>query len=165
MSDPAITIRSIDFARDSAALKAFVVGRDRMRLEHCEPAVADGDAFLLVADSGGEAVGWALVHTKYRSDQDWEPDPDTERFQSGDNAYLEQIEVTARMRSRGVGRQLIAAAQEEARRRGKKHIWLHTSENNVMAHRLFEREGWTHERTVNPPWKAEARTRIYKKEL
>ena len=55
--------------------------------------------------------------------------------------------------------------QAEARRRGKKRLYLHTSENNVKAHSLFDREGWVHERTVYPPWKPTSRTRIYRKDL
>jgi GNAT superfamily N-acetyltransferase len=170
MPDPAtaptdVSVRPIDFARDVAPLRAFLVERDRMRLDHCEAAVRDGDAFIYVVDQDGLAMGWAVVHTRYRDDQDWEPDPTSRKFQEGDNGYLENIEVTARLRSRGVGRQLLEAVQDEARRRGKRALWLHTSENNVHAHRLFEREGWTHADTVYPPWKPAARTRIYKKEL
>jgi GNAT superfamily N-acetyltransferase len=161
-----VTIRPVDFSRDVAPLMSFLVGRDRERLEHSEPACRAGDAFIFVAEEDGTAVGWAVVHTNYRDDQDWSPpDEDTRTFQQGDNAYLENIEVTARVRSNGVGRKLLEAVQEEARRLGKKHLWLHTSENNVKAHQLFDREGWIIERSVYPPWKPTSRTRIYKKVL
>lgn len=165
MSDD-ISIRPLDFARDRTALRSFLAERDRTRLEHMEAAVAEGHCFAFVADDGGTAVGWAVVHTTFRDDQDWSPpDGDTVAFQSGDNAYLENIEVTARARSHGVGRKLLEAVQNEARTRGKKLLWLHTSENNAKAHQLFDREGWVHERSINPPWKPNSRTRIYKKEL
>ena len=161
-----ISVRPIDFARDKAPLISMLVGRDRLRLEHSEAACKDGDAFIFVADEGGTAVGWAVVHTKFRDDQDWSPpDDDTRAFQQGDNAYLEHIEVTARLRSNGVGRLLLEAAQAEAKRLGKKYLWLHTAENNVKAHALFDREGWEVERTVYPPWKPTSRTRVYKKVL
>jgi GNAT superfamily N-acetyltransferase len=163
MSDA--TVRAIDFARDEGALQAFLSERDRMRLEHCEVAVEAGDCFILVADEDGRAVGWAVVHLHFRDDQDWEPDPDSREFQEGDNAYLETIEVTARNRSQGVGGQLLEAAQDEARRRGKKQLWLHTSENNVKAHKVFDRLGWEHVRSVYPPWRPTSRTRIYRKTL
>lgn len=163
---PDITIRPIDFARDAAPLQSFIEDRDRMRLMHLERACAEGDAFVLVADDGSLPVGWVIVHTHFREDQDWSPpDDDTVAFQSGENAYLENIAVKPRARSNGIGRMLIEAAQEEAKRRGKKYLWLHTAENNVMAHKLFEREGWTHERTVTPEWRPGSRTRIYKKVL
>jgi GNAT superfamily N-acetyltransferase len=161
-----ISVRPIDFSRDVAPLMSFLVGRDRIRLEHCEPACRAGDTFIFVADEGGTAVGWAVVHTKFREDQDWSPpDADTVSFQQGDNAYLENIEVTARLRSNGVGRLLLEAAQTEAKRQGKQYLWLHTSENNVKAHQLFDREGWVVDRSVYPPWKPASRTRIYKKVL
>ncbi len=161
-----VTVRQIDFARDEAPLKAFLSERDRIRLDHCEAACKDGDCFVFVADAHGRAAGWAVVHTKFREDQDWDPpDDDTRRFQEGDNAYVENIEVTARLRSTGIGTLLLEAVQAEARRRGKRHLWLHTSENNVKAHALFDREGWTYERSVYPPWKPASRTRIYRKDL
>jgi GNAT superfamily N-acetyltransferase len=159
-----ISIRPIDFVRDEQPLKAFLGERDKMRLEHCEVAIEDGDCFIFVADERGLPVGWAVVHTKYRDDQDWDPDPDGRQYQEGDNAYLENIEVTARLRSHGVGSQLIEAAQDEAKRRGKRHLWLHTNENNAKAHQLFERHGWRHQTSMTPQW-TETRMRVYRKDL
>jgi GNAT superfamily N-acetyltransferase len=164
--DGTITMRPIDFIRDEASLKSFLVERDRMRLDHLEAAVRDGDAFAIVADEDGVAVGWAVVHTTFREDQDWSPaDDDTRRFQSGENAYLENFEVAARLRGKGVGSALLQAAQDEAKNRDKKVLWLHTSENNVKAHKVFDRAGWEHESSVYPPWKPTSRTRIYRKRL
>ncbi|MDP9237226.1 MAG: GNAT family N-acetyltransferase [Chloroflexota bacterium] len=161
-----ISVRPIDFARDEAPLKSFLGERDRLRLDHMEATCKDDDCFAFVADEGGLAVGWAVVHTKFRDDQDWDPpDDDTRAFQQGDNAYLENIEVTARVRSTGIGNMLLEAVQAEAKIRGKHHLWLHTSENNVKAHALFDREGWQLERTVFPPWKPASKTRIYRKDL
>jgi GNAT superfamily N-acetyltransferase len=165
-SSTAVTIRPLDYERDPLSLSMFLNERDRLRLEHMQPAIEGGDCFAFVADDGSRAVGWAVVHTNFREDQDWTPpDDDTIAFQSGDNAYLENIEVTARFRGTGVGSQLIEAAQAEARRRRKRRLWLHTSENNAKAHTLFDRSGWVHERTVVPPWKPGSRTRIYRKDL
>ena len=161
-----ITIRPIDWERDVEALKVFLDKRDSMRLDHCHAAMDDGDCAVFVADEDGTAVGWAVVHTNFRADQDWEPpDEDTVRFQTGDNAYLENIEVTARVRRKGAGSMLLRASEDEARRRGKKYLWLHTSENNQLAHRFYDRDGWIHDTTVYPAWKPTARTRIYKKAL
>lgn len=164
--DGKVTVRPIDFIRDEAPLKSFLVERDRTRLDHLELAVKAGDCFAMIAEEDGLAVGWAVVHTGFREDQDWDPpDDDTKRFQSGDNAYLENIEVAARTRGKGIGTALLAAVEDEARNRGKKHLWLHTSENNVMAHRVFDRGGWRHETSVYPPWKPTSRTRVYLKDL
>lgn len=166
MTATALTIRPIDFKRDAQHLRAFLSERDRTRLDHLKPAVNDGDCFAFVADDGGRAVGWAVVHVNFREDQDWSPpDDDTVAFQSGENAYLENIEVTPRLRGTGVGSRLLETVQDEARRLGKRALWLHTSENNTKAHALFDRLGWTHERSVYPQWKPGSRTRIYKKTL
>jgi ribosomal protein S18 acetylase RimI-like enzyme len=166
MPDNGISIRPIDFARDAQALRSFLAERDQTRLDHSEAAVRDGDCFVLVADRNGAAVGWVVVHTKFRDDQDWDPpDDDTKRFQTGENAYVENIEVTAGVRGNGVGARLLEAAQDEAKNRGKTTLWLHTSENNTKAHKLFDREGWTQESTVYPAWRPNARMRIYKKTL
>ena len=166
MADSAVSVRPIDFARDEPQLRSFLGERDRMRLRNCEVACDAGDCFAYVAVEDGVAVGWAVVHTKFRDDQDWDPpDDDTRAFQDGENAYLENIEVTARFRSSGVGSRLLEAVQTEAKKRGKRYLWLHTSENNVKAHRLFDREGWTQEKSVYPPWKPASRTRVYRKAL
>lgn len=165
MHDDSVAIRPIDFVRDEQPLKAFLGERDKMRLSHAEVALRDGDCFIFVAAERGVPVGWAIVHLRYREDQDWDPDENGRRYQSGDNAYLENIEVTPRLRSRGLGQQLIRAVEDEARRRGKRHLWLHTSENNVKAHQLFERQGWQHETSIYPSWKPDTRMRIYKKTL
>jgi GNAT superfamily N-acetyltransferase len=166
MSHVPVTVRPIEYDRDQHALRGFLSERDKLRVDHMRAACEAGDCFAYVADEDGTAVGWAVVHTRFREDQDWDPpDEDTRTFQSGENAYLENIEVTPRLRSSGVGRQLLAAVQDEARRQGKTALWLHTSENNVKAHQLFDREGWVHERSVYPPWKPSSRTRIYKKVL
>ena len=165
MSTEQAVVRPIDFVRDEQPLRTFLGERDKMRLQHAEAALRDDDAAIFVAVEDNLPVGWAMVHFRYRADQDWEPDPQGEQFQSGDNAYLENIEVKARSRSHGLGRQLIQAVEDAARGRGKHAIWLHTSENNVMAHKLFERQGWQHESSVYPSWRPGARVRIYKKEL
>ncbi len=161
-----ITVRPLDFEKDTEKLKSFLDKRDGMRLDHLPPAVEAGDCFAFVADEDGIAIGWSVVHIKFRADQDWDPpDDDTVRFQSEDNAYLENIEVTARVRRGGVGKKLLRAAEDEARKRGKKTLWLHTSENNTLAHRFYDRDGWTLDSTVYPPWRPAARTRIYRKAL
>ena len=163
----AITVRPIDFARDIAPLMSFLDGRDRMRLEHCEAGVQAGDCFIFVADEDGTAVGWAVVHTKFRDDQDWSPpDEDTKAFQQGDNAYLENIEVTARQRSNGVGRHAARGGADRGEApRARSMLWLHTSENNVKAHRSSIVKAGRVERTVYPPWKPTSRTRVYRKVL
>src|SRR5690348_5098473 len=123
-------IRPLDYTRDQDALLAFLDAADQGRLDQIGPALADGDGFALVAEVEGHAVGWVVVHNRYRDDLGWEPDGNTRRFQSGDNAYVENLAVEPGSRSRGLGRLLLAAAEGEASRQSKRCLWLHASETN-----------------------------------
>lgn len=53
------------------------------------------------------------------------------------------IGTAARARGRGVGGQLVAAFEEEARRRGARSLRLSVYAENITARRLYERCGWT----------------------
>ncbi len=157
--------RPIDYERDVEALRSFLNERAAERQETYRPAVAEGDALVLVADDGGSAAGWAVVHLAYREELGWEPDADTRRFQGGSAAYLEYMEVEETRRDRGLGGALLAAVDTEAQARGKRQLWLHTSESNVGAHRFYERHGWRHARTVHPSWNEGKAMRVYEKAL
>ena len=109
----------------------------------------EGDAFALVADESGTAIGWAVVHIGFREDQDWDPpDEDTRNFQKDDNAYLENIEVTARARSGGIGSQAVGGGSRTKRGVAARSTSGSTrAKTTLMAHALFERQGWRMERT------------------
>ena len=158
-----IVIRPVVFSRDAHALRSLLSRRDAARLDGLRRAEEAGDAYIYIAEERGELLGWVAVHTAYRDDQGWADDGDTRRFQEGDNAYLENIEVAADRRGEGIGSALIMTAEQEAKRRGKKMLWLHVDEANVPAHRFYERCGWRHDSTVYPAWKSHAATRVYKK--
>ena len=57
-------------------------------------------------------------------------------------AWLSEIEVTAGERGRGYGTQIIAAGEEELRRRGIARLGLHVFGSNTGARRLYERLGY-----------------------
>ena len=59
------------------------------------------------------------------------------------DAYLEELYVVPQRRGRGIGRALLDAAMEAARRRGAAHIDLGTSEDDTAAIGLYERCGFT----------------------
>ena len=159
-----ISIRHIRFDRDASDLKAFLSdGKGAVVL--LEGAVADGDAFVMVARVDGSVAGWAVVRTAYRSDTGWQPEGGTVSFVEGVNAYLEYLEVSEPFRRRGVGTELLLACHREAARRHKKRIWLHTGEENTGAHSIYERSGWSHHDTVHPSWREGRPTRIYTREL
>lgn len=158
-------IRPLSNARDRDALRAFLDAADQRRLDQIRPALAEDDGFALVAEVEGCTVGWVVVHTRCRDDLGWEPDGDTRRFQNGENAYIENLAVAPGSRSRGLGRRLLAAAEGEASRRGKRCLWLHASETNERACRFYEREGWSHHATVHPGWRQGRATGVYRKAI
>jgi GNAT superfamily N-acetyltransferase len=158
-------VRQIDYAKDSSDLSAFLAEKDAARLQSCRAAADDDDAYILVAGRNEGVIGVAIVHVAARDDMGWDPDEETVSFLAGTNAYLENIEVSGEMRRKGVGTLLLREVENEARRRGKDRLWLHTDEANVGAHRFYERSGWTHHHTVEPAWKQGRATRIYVKEL
>jgi ribosomal protein S18 acetylase RimI-like enzyme len=59
------------------------------------------------------------------------------------DAYLEELYVVPERRGRGLGRALLEAAMDHARRRGAAHIDLGTSEGDVAALALYESAGFT----------------------
>lgn len=158
-------VRLVDYDRDIADLRGFVSAKGMIHVQSCQDAVDEGDAYILVAERDGRAVGVAVVHVAAREDMGWDQDSLTASFIDETNAYLADIEVSPGMRNRGIGAALLRRVEEEARRRGKTRIWLHADGQNVGAHRFYERHGWQHERTVHPSWKQGRASRIYVKEL
>ena len=161
-----VRIRPIDPERDLMDLKVFLDEKDGGRLDLCLKAVADGDAFTLVAEYDGHAVGLAAVHIHPRTDMGWQPQGGTLMWLESGDAYLENIEVKRDLRSKGVGSCLMRKLEYELCGRGKAHIWCHTGEKNVGAQRFYERHGWKYKETLQVPWQPVGRlSRIYCKEL
>jgi ribosomal protein S18 acetylase RimI-like enzyme len=59
------------------------------------------------------------------------------------DAYLEELYVVPERRGLGIGRALLDAAMEHARKRGAARIDLNTSEDDVAARALYESVGFT----------------------
>jgi GNAT superfamily N-acetyltransferase len=57
-------------------------------------------------------------------------------------ATLQDLAVEPVLRSAGLGAQLVAFVEEEARRRGAKWMFLESGKNNHRAHAFFERHGF-----------------------
>jgi ribosomal-protein-alanine N-acetyltransferase len=79
----------------------------------------------LVAESRGEPQGFAIVE-----------------FLPEARASLQAIAVTAAARGRGIGRRLLRAVEQLARRRGVRQLSLMTGEANVEALDLFRKAGF-----------------------
>ena len=100
-----------------------------------EKAFADIDAdprnLLIVADDNGEIV--ACMQITYI--------PGLGRHGS-ERAQIEAVRVRSDQRGRGVGREMIAWAIEQARGRGCALVQLTTDKSRVDAHRFYARFGF-----------------------
>lgn len=95
------------------------------RLEALEPSANT----VCVALDGDEVVGW--VHA-FRSD----------RLEEDPFAELGGLIVAPERRGRGIGRQLMEAAERWARRVGCRKLRVRSHERRREAHRFYERVGY-----------------------
>ena len=91
--------------------------------------LAEGDTAVLLAGPGPD--GLALLRFR--------PSLWSEALE----CYLAELYVVPGRRGRGLGRALMNAAIEHARRRGADYMDLGTSEDDVAARRLYESLGFT----------------------
>ena len=93
-------------------------------------AIDSHDCSVLVADDGGELIGFC---TGYQ-------DMHSVRF--GYRAWVEDLAVHPDRRSEGVGKALLEGMMAWARERGATHLELDSAEGRADAHRFYEREGY-----------------------
>jgi ribosomal protein S18 acetylase RimI-like enzyme len=99
--------------------------------------VGDQSHITLIAERRGERVGFLLLLDRL-------PDEVTLRPQ----AFVAYMAVEPRVRGSGVGTALLAAAENEARRRLLPYMALMVTEENEAARRLYERAGYRTERRL-----------------
>lgn len=92
---------------------------------------------LYVAERGGAPAGFVLLI-------DTMPDEVT-RMPQGFIAYMA---VEPSQRRHGIGSRLLAAAEDEARRRGLPYMGLMVTEENAAARAMYERAGYLTERRL-----------------
>jgi ribosomal protein S18 acetylase RimI-like enzyme len=90
----------------------------------------DESVVLLAADADGPALGFVQMYPTYSS------------LRAARMFVLYDLFVEPAARQRGVGRRLMEAAAEEARRRGAVSLVLSTAKTNHRAQRLYESLGW-----------------------
>ena len=88
-----------------------------------------GDTVVLLAGSGPD--GLAVLRLRHSI------------WNAGLECYLAELYVAPGRRGRGLGRALMEAAIDTARRRGADYMDLGTSEDDVVARQLYERMGFT----------------------
>ena len=92
-------------------------------------AIDSHDACVLVADDGGDLIGFC---TGYQ---------DLHSVRYGYRVWVEDLAVDLEHRSQGVGKALLDAAKAWARERGATHLELDSALARADAHRFYEREG------------------------
>lgn len=93
---------------------------------------AGGGARALVATQAGDVIGLATVHLRHALNH------------AAPLAQLSLLVVDERVRSQGVGRVLVAAAEAWARERGCHRMIVTTALNRSDAHAFYERIGYAH---------------------
>jgi GNAT superfamily N-acetyltransferase len=97
--------------------------------ERAEPLIERGELTVLFAGEGPD--GFATLRFR------------PSLYTGALDAYVEELYVVPERRGRGLGRVLLEATMEHARRRGAAHIDLNTSEDDVAARGLYESLGFT----------------------
>jgi ribosomal protein S18 acetylase RimI-like enzyme len=105
-----------------------------VRRELYEEWLGDPDAFVLIAESDGGPVGYAMVQLR---------GPE-ETWATGDRvAELETLAVLPEHRGKGIGSALVERMHEELRRLGVDHFVVSVIASNADAVRFYERLGLT----------------------
>jgi len=128
-----IAIQDAATAADLSEELGYPVSTDVMkqRIEYLRKLP---DHVVYVACIGGETVGWidvGIVH----------------HLQTEPRAEIGGLVVSSKIRSSGIGRQLIARAEQWARRRGLKCMLVRSQIAREAAHRFYLREGYARTKT------------------
>ena len=106
--------------RDAASVRAAMDGWVREAVDSDAPGIRA----VFVAEEDGEIIGFATASTR--------------RHFAGDiDAYVGELAVARHVERRGVGRQLMAAAEEWARRQGLACVSLDTGAANTRARAFY----------------------------
>jgi GNAT superfamily N-acetyltransferase len=89
---------------------------------------------VYVACVSGEMVGWIHVHVSHH-------------LQAEPRAEIGGLVVSSEARSRGIGRRLVAVAEDWALQQGLKSIVVRSRATREAAHRFYLREGYTQTKT------------------
>jgi len=120
-----------------ASLRPTTESNARAAFDRLYDVVDDQSHVTFIAERGGERVGFLLMLDRL-------PDEVTLLPQ----AFVAYMAVESRVRGRGVGAALLAAAEDEARRRLLPYIALMVTEENEAARRLYECAGYRTERRL-----------------
>ena len=89
---------------------------------------------VLVAESGGKVIGWIDVGLSFH-------------LQSGTRAEIGGLVVAEKFRSGGIGRRLLAQAEQWAKDNGVVEVLLRSNSKRADAHRFYLRENYAQIKT------------------
>lgn len=112
------------------------------------PLLAREDVHVLLAEQGGEAVGFAFLTLR--------PTP----YHDGLLGQLEELYVAPSLRDRGIGTALLTTATRQVRAKGVAEIHINVDEVDTDTRRFYERHGYVN---VHPG--ADHRMLCYLREL
>jgi GNAT superfamily N-acetyltransferase len=90
----------------------------------------EGDSTILLAEKSGKAAGFAQLYPVFSS------------VRMGRMMILNDLYVRETLRGQAVGRALLEAACNAARRAGALRLVLETESTNATAQRLYDAAGW-----------------------
>lgn len=143
----AMSVRELDSSRDSHALADLVITLQNHERQF-DPGMPEGSAMvqpylrlmlarcaqwdgkMFVAEEAGKVVGFVCVWARVPSE---EPDDDPSEY-----AFVSDLVVELAQRHRGIGRELMSAAEDYARARGARRIRLRVLARNMAARGLYE---------------------------
>jgi GNAT superfamily N-acetyltransferase len=133
-----IAIREITAADATAAARlsgelGYPVSPEEMR-RRIESLVGMPDHAVYVACISGEVVGWIHVSVSHH-------------LQAEPRAEIGGLVVSSEARSRGIGRRLVAVAEEWALQHSLGGIVVRSRSTREAAHRFYLREGYTQTKT------------------
>ena len=102
-------------------------------LQRLRQALADDRDTVLVADAGGEVIGFCTAYL------------DIVSVRFGQRCWVEDLATHPDRRSQGIGTLLLDAASEWAREHGASHLELDSGDARLQAHRFYEARmpSWT----------------------
>lgn len=123
------------YRRSNRTRRRGVWPNQAVRLERVRNCFRDPESWFLMADDGAECVGMAAAVPLMADDGKGPPVPG--------GAFLSLLFIVPERWGEGIGRAVLVAVFDEARRRGTSHIrlWTHEGENE-RAHRLYRANGF-----------------------
>jgi [ribosomal protein S18]-alanine N-acetyltransferase len=112
-------------AESLAKLELAAFASDAWSREQVEGELAGSTRHVLVAESGGDVIGYAAIAT------------------AGDVADLTRIVVAESQRRAGVASALLAALHDAAAQAGAERMLLEVAESNVEARTFYAARGYT----------------------